>query len=104
MVYKLFDKKKGSGGNLHQPHFRSRISPTSDKKFKKRKASARFKDNIWGADLAEMDSLSSFNGGVRYLLCVIYVFTKYAWIKPLKGKKDKTVRHGFNEIVNESKS
>ena len=39
-----------------------------------------FKDNIWAADLAEMGSLgSSFNCGVKYLLCLIDVFTKYAY-------------------------
>ena len=72
-------------------------------KFKKQKISAWFQDNSCAADLAEMESLSSFNCGVRYLLCVIYVFTKYAWIKPLKDKKAITFLHGFIEIVNESK-
>ena len=59
------------------------------KKFKRRKVYARFKDNIWTTDLAEMGSLSSKNKNIKYLLCVIYVFTKYAWIKPLKDKKVK---------------
>ena len=49
-----------------------------------------------------MRALSSFNCGVKYLLCVIDVFTKYAWIKPLNDEKAKTVLHGFIEIVNES--
>ena len=40
---------------------------------------------------------------VKYLLLDIDVFTKYAWVKPLKGQKAKTVFHGFIEIVNESK-
>ena len=38
-----------------------------------------------------------------YFDCVIDVFTKYAWVKPLKGKKAKPVLHGFIRIVNESK-
>ena len=50
-----------------------------------------------------MGSLSSFKCGVKYLLCVIDVFTKYPWIKPLKDKKAKMVLHGFSEIVYESK-
>ena len=50
-----------------------------------------------------MESLSSKNRGVKCLFCVIYVFTKYAWIKTLKNKKSKTVLHGFFiGIVNES--
>ena len=59
------------------------------RKFKKRKVYASIKDNIWVADLVEMRSLSYKKRGVRYLLCVVDVFTKYAWVKPLKGKKAK---------------
>ena len=55
------------------------------------------------ADLAEIGSLPSKNWGVKYLLCVIDVFTKYARIKPLKNKKGKTVLNDFIEIVNISK-
>ena len=46
--------------------------------------------------------LSSKNRNVKYLLCVIDVFTKYAWFKPLKDKKGKTVLNAFIEIVDES--
>ena len=42
-----------------------------------------------------MGSLCSFNRGDKYLLCVIDVFNKYAWAKPLKDKKAKTVLRGF---------
>ena len=42
-----------------------------------------------------MESLSSKNKNIKYLLCVIYVFTKYAWVKPLKDKKDETVLNAF---------
>ena len=51
------------------------------------------------AESAEMGSLSSENRGVKNLLYVIDIFTKYAWAKPLKNKKDKTVHHSFIEIV-----
>ena len=72
-------------------------------KIKRTKVNARFIFNIWTADLAEMGSLSYFNHGVEYLLCVIHVFTKYAWVKSLTNKKAKTILDGFNEIVNKSK-
>ena len=49
-----------------------------------------------------MGSLSSKNKNAKYLLCVIDVFTKYAWVKPLKDKKAKTVHNAFIETVNES--
>ena len=51
------------------------------KKFKKRKVYARFKENICAADLAEMESLSSKNENVKYLLRVVDVFTINAWVK-----------------------
>ena len=55
------------------------------------------------ADLAEIGSLPSKNWSVKYLLCVIDVFTKYARIKPFKNKKGKTVLNDFIEIGNISK-
>ena len=48
-----------------------------------------------------MESLSFKNKNVKYLLCVIDVFTKYAWVKPLKDKRGKTVLNAFIEIVDE---
>ena len=36
------------------------------------------------------------------LLSVMDVFTKYAWVKPLKDKESKTIHYHFIEIVNES--
>ena len=72
------------------------------KNFKRRKVYPRFKDNIWTTDLAEMKLLSSKNENFKYLLCAIDVFTKYAWVKPLKDKKGETVLNAFIETVNES--
>ena len=46
-----------------------------------------FNDNIWGTDLADMQLISKFNKGFRFLLCIIDIFSKYAWVVPLKGKK-----------------
>ena len=50
-----------------------------------------------------MGSLSSFNRGVKYLLCVIDIFIKYAWVQPYEDKNAKTVLYGFIEIINKSK-
>ena len=54
-----------------------------------------FKDNIWGIDLADMQLLSKLNKGFRFLLCVIDIFSKYAWVIPLKDKKGISVANGF---------
>ena len=96
MVYKFFDKKTGSEISVNEQLAKEFHKPVI-KKFKRRKVYARFKDNIWAADLTEMESLSSKS---KNLLCVIDIFTKYARVKPLKDKKGKTVFNAFIEIVN----
>ena len=60
------------------------------KKFKRKKVYASLKDNIKAVDLAEIKSLSDKKKFVRYLLCIVDVFTKYAWIKTLKDEKGKS--------------
>ena len=42
---------------------------------------------LGGGDLADMQSLSGYNKGIWYLLCVIDLFSKYAWVIPIKDKK-----------------
>ena len=61
------------------------------RKFKRRKAYSSFKDDIWDADLAEMRLISKYNKDEKILLCVIDVFSKYAWVVPLKDKKGAIV-------------
>ena len=60
------------------------------------------KDNIWGADLADMQLLGKFNKGFRFLLCVIEIFTKYAWVIPLKDKNGISIDNAFQIILKES--
>ena len=57
------------------------------KKFIKRKVYSQFKDNIWGVDLAGMQSLSRKNKSIKYLLRAIDLYSKYAFVIPLKDKK-----------------
>ena len=61
-----------------------------------------FKDNIWGAVLADIQIISKFNKGFLFLLCVIDIFSKYAWVAALKDKKGITVTDAFQEILKES--
>ena len=62
-----------------------------------------FKDNIWDADLADMQLIRTFNKKLRFLLCVIDLFSKYAWGLPLKDKKGVTIANAFQNILNDSK-
>ena len=77
MIYKFFDKKKGSDITVNEQLVEELHKPII-KKVKRRRVYTRFKGNIWAVDLAEMESLSTNNKIVKYLLCVIDVFTKYA--------------------------
>ena len=79
VAYNFFDKKTGSRASVNE-ELAEEFHKTVKKKFKRRRVYARFKDNIWAADLAEMGSLSSKIRNVKYLLCVIDVFTKYTWV------------------------
>ena len=51
--------------------------------------------NIWGADLADILLRSKFNKGVSFLLCVIDIFSKNAWVIPLKDKKGIAITNAF---------
>ena len=53
------------------------------RKFEKRKVHSFFVDNILGADLANMQLLSKFNKGIRFLLYVIDIYSKYTWVIPI---------------------
>ena len=107
MIYNFFDTKAsspdrktvGSGINeniklaneLHKPIIR---------KFNKRKVYSSFKDNISGADLADMQLFSKFNKGIKYLLSVIDLLSKYAFVVPLKDEKGISIVNAFQSILN----
>ena len=55
-----------------------------------------------GADLANMQLVSRFNKGFRFLVCVIDIFSKYTWVVPLKDKKDVSIVNAFQKIWKES--
>ena len=61
-----------------------------------------FKDNIWGADLADMQLISKFNKGFRFLLCVFDIFSKYGSFVPLKDKKGVTIVNAFLKVLDDS--
>ena len=49
-----------------------------------------------------MQLISKFNKGFRFLLCVIDIFSKYAWVVPLKDKKGISIVNAFQKILKES--
>ena len=106
LAIKIFDKKSMVNGfkklknsssiladELHKPIIR---------KFDQRKVDSQFKDNIWGVDLADMQPLSRKNKGIKYLLCVIDLHSKYVFVIPLKDKKGISIVNAFNKIIKQS--
>ena len=106
MVYKFFDKKSTGGAfkklkNSSSILVDERHNPII-RKFNKRKLYSQFKDNIWGVDLADMQSLSRKNKGIKYLLCAIDLYSNYAFVIPLKDKKGISIVNAFNKIIKQS--
>ena len=115
MVYKFFDKKsKGTGVanngikqnrrplNLAALKLAEELYKSIIRNFKEVPVNSGFKDNIWGADLADMQLISKFNKRFRFLLWVIDIFSKYAWVVPLKDKKGVSIVDAFQKILDDS--
>ena len=113
MVYIFFDKEtKGSGVTALENKSAIKSIPQNEqlddelhkpiiRKFKKIKVYSAFKDNIWAANLADMQLISKFRKGFRFLLYVIDIYSKYAWVIPLKDKKDLSTVNAFQKILKE---
>ena len=79
---------------LHKPITRN---------FRKRRVISYGIEKIWAGDLVEIQKYSKWNKGIKYLLTVIDVFSKYGWIVPLKDKKTESVSLAFDLIFKKSK-
>ena len=86
MIYKIFGKKISGSAikyeNMSNQEFVEELLKPVIRKFKKWKVYSPFIDHIWGANLANMQLISKFNKGVPFLLCVIDIFSKKAWVIP----------------------
>ena len=124
MVYNFFDKKSmGSGVAKSTAKLSSlerspliladELHKAVIKKFNKRKLYSQFKDNIWEADLADKQSLTKKiqvlnifyvlkKKGIKYFLCTIDLFSKYAFVVSLKDKKGTSIVNAFNKIIKQS--
>ena len=103
MVYKFFDKKSSGSGIINEANYQlaDELHKPIIRKFKKRKVYSSFRDNIWGVDLADMQSLSKYNKRIKCLLCAIDLFSKYAWVIPLKDKEGTRIVNAF--IISEKR-
>ena len=105
MVYKFFDKKSKGSGIINESNYQlaNELHKPIIKKFKKRKVYSSFKDNIWRVGLIDMQSLSKYYKGIKYLLCAINLFSKHASVIPLKDKKGTTTVNAFQKIISQGR-
>ena len=102
MVYKSFDKKSIGSGIASSSILADELHKPIIRKCDKRKVYSQFKENIRGVDLSDMQSLSRKNKGIKYLLCVINLYSKYAFVIPLKDKKGISIVNAFDKIIKQS--
>ena len=105
MIYKFFDKKSTGGGIFNEPNYQlaNELHKPIIRTFTKIKVYSSLRDNIWGVDLADMQSLSKYNKEIKYLLCAIDLFSKYAWVVPIKDKKGTSIVNAFQKIISEGR-
>ena len=99
MVYTIFNKKSHGSGVATEPNYQlaNELHRQIIKKFKKQKFLSSFRQNIWGVDSGDMQSLSKYSRGIKYLLCAIDLFSRYAWVVPLKDKQGITTVNAFQK-------
>ena len=99
----FFDKKTSGSGIkstiISDQQLAEELQKPITRELKIRKVQSYFKDNICGTDIADMQSLCIFNNGIRFLLRVTDILSKYAWAIPLKDKKGITITNAFQKIL-----
>ena len=88
------DTWEGLANELHKPIKRN---------FTKRRVIAHKVDDIWCSDLVDMQKLSKWNRGYKYLLMILDLFSKYGWIVPLKTKTGLEVSKAFESLLEKNK-
>ena len=90
ILYNVFNKNTSGSGikNIPNKELAEVLNKLIIRKFNKRKVHSPFIDNIWVADLVDMQSINKFNKEFKFFLCVIEICNKCIWVVPLKTKKE----------------
>ena len=101
MAYKFLDKKSAGSHVAIIPNYQlaNDLQRQIIRNFKRRKVYSSFKENIWGVNLDDMQSLSKYHKGIKYLLSPVDLFGKYTWVVPLKDKRGITIVNAFQKII-----
>ena len=98
-------KKKtlGLGVENHNKILSEELHKAKRKNYPRRRIIVNHIDEIFAADLVEMQKFAKLNKGYRYLLTCIDIFSKYSWVIPLKDKKGINVKNALEKISKERK-
>ena len=96
-------RKLGLGVENHNKILSEELHKSKRKNYPRRRIIVNHINEIFAADLVEMQKFSKLNKGYRYLLTCIDIFSKYSWVIPLKDKKGITIKNALEKIFNERK-
>ena len=105
LVRKLISTKKRLGWGIKWTNqLANELHKPIRRKFQKRLVVAKNVDDIWAADLVEMQPLAKYNNGQKYILMIIDVFSKYGWAVPIKSKTGLAVADALRKVLKEGAS
>ena len=96
-------RKLGLGVEDHNKILSEELHKSKRKNYPRRKIIVNHINEIFAADLVEMQKFAKLNKGYRYLLTCIDIFSKYSWVIPLKDKKGITIKNALQKIFKERK-
>ena len=96
-------RKLGLGVENHDKILSEELHKSKRKNYPRRKIIVNHIDEIFAADLVEMQKFAKLNKGYRYLITCIDIFSKFAWVIPLKDKRGITIKNALQKIFNERK-
>ena len=103
VVHNFFYKKTSGGAIKNEPISKKKLVEKLHKsiirKFEKWKVHSLFIDNISGTDLTNMQLINKLNKRFRFLLYVINIYSKYAWVIPLKDKEGITIGNALQKTL-----
>ena len=101
MIYKFIDKKSSGSGVDAEPNHQlaNELHRQIIRTFKRWKVYSSFRANIWGVDLADIQSLGKYTKGIKYFLCAIDHVSKCAWVVPLKDERGISIVNAFQKNI-----
>ena len=113
MVYKIFDKKSSGSGVAASLANKSATEPNYQlanelhrhiiRKSKRGRVYSSSRETIWVVDLADVQPLSKYKRGIKYLLWAINLVSKYGWVVPLKGNRGITIVNAFQKMISKGR-